>query len=371
MRPQKPLLAWALELRLRRRVVRPSCVRERAGQQWCAVPQRVHRPPPSISAAVAADFRARVKELDELHRRRGSMMLHAGVPSWILKWLRALLPPLLGGPPLLPRRPPPAIPIPAAGECVVTFVGHATALVRYSRARLLTDPCFARSLYSLKRLRPAVLPSGALESIDVVLISHAHADHLHRPSLELLARETTVVVPAGVRVSGFERVVEVRAGDSVVVGHLDITAVPARHRVGLFGHGRALGYIVRSDGPTVYFAGDSGYFSGFLEVGARFHPDVALLPISGYRPRALRKDHLSPLDALYAFEDLGAQLLVPIHHGAFALGYEPVAEPLIWLRSLASARRLEDEIAWLEPGESCVARRGSLQSPSSSDMSNQ
>lgn len=320
----------------------------------------MHRPPPSISAAVAADFRARVKELDELHRRRGSMMLHGGVPSWLLKWLRALMPHALGGPTPLPRRPPPPIPIPAAGECVVTFIGHATALVRYARARLLTDPCFARSLYSLRRVRPAALPSGALESIDVALISHGHADHLHRPSLELLERDTTLVVPAGTRLSGlgFARVVEVRAGDSVVVGHLDITAVPAQHHVGLFGHRRALGYVVRGDGPTVYFAGDTGYFSGFLEVGARFRPDVALLPISGYRPRALRRDHLSPLDALYAFEDLGAQLLVPIHHGAFALGYEPVAEPLIWLRSLASARHVEDQIAWLEPGESCVARNG-------------
>ena len=60
--------------------------------------------------------------------------------------------------------------------------------------------------------------------------------------------------------------------------------------------------------------------------------------------------------------------MVPIHHGAFALGYEPPSEPLIWLRSLASQRRLEERIAWLEPGESCVARRGPLQTPTASDM---
>jgi L-ascorbate metabolism protein UlaG (beta-lactamase superfamily) len=105
-----------------------------------------------------------------------------------------------------------------------------------------------------------------------------------------------------------------------------------------------------------------------MEVGSRFRPDVALLPISGYRPLTLRRDHLSPLDAIFAFEDLGAQLLVPIHHGAFALGYEPPTEPLIWLRSLASQRKLEERIAWLEPGESCVARRGPLQTHTSSDM---
>lgn len=322
-----------------------------------------------MSAAVAADFRARKRQLDEAHRR-GALMLHGGVPSWLVHWLRALLPASLGGPPLLPRRPPPPIPIPAAGECAVTFIGHATAAIRYARARVLTDPCLARSLYSLGRVRPPGLPDGALEGIDVVLVSHAHADHLHPPTLERLDRAATLIVPAGVRVPrlGFRRVVEVRAGDVTTVAGLEVTAVPAQHRVGLLGHGRVLGYVVRGDGPTVYFAGDSGYFSGFLEVGARFRPDVALLPISGYRPLALRRDHLSPLDALYAFEDLGAQLLVPIHHGAFALGYEPVAEPLIWLRSLASAQQLETRIAWLEPGESCVARRAPLQIRPSSDI---
>ena len=297
-------------------------------------------------------------------------MLHGGAPSWLLQWLRAMLPTTLGGPPLLPRRPPPPIPIPASGECSVTFVGHATALIRYARARLLTDPLFARSLYSLRRLRPPGLPDGALESIDAVLVSHAHVDHLHRASLERIDRGTTLVVPAGTRVPrlGFGNIVAMRPGDVTSVGGLDITAVAAHHRVGFLGHGRALGYVIRGDGPTVYFAGESGYFSGFMEVGARYRPDVALLPISGYRPRALRRDHLSPLDALYAFEDLGAQLMVPIHHGAFALGYEPPAEPLIWLRSLASQRQLEERIAWLEPGESCVARRGSLQTVAPSDM---
>ena len=353
-------------LRRRRSEVNFACARLGDGQKW-RVPLR---PPPSVSAASAAAFRARLRELAEAHRRRGSLMLHGGVPSFVLRWLRAFLPALLGGPLRLPRRPPPPIPIPASGECSITFIGHATALVRYARARVLTDPVFARSLYSLRRLRPAALPDGALEAVDVVLISHAHADHLHRASLERIDRAATIVTPAGVRLPrlGFREVIVMRAGDAATVAGLEITAVAAQHRVGLFGRGRALGYVVRGDGPTVYFAGESGYFAGFMEVGARYRPDVALLPISGYRPNALRKDHLSPLDALYALEDLGAQLMVPIHHGAFALGYEPPSEPLIWLRSLASQRRLEQRIAWLEPGESCVARRGTLQTLPPSDM---
>lgn len=296
----------------------------------------------------------RGRELDREHRARGNLGRSS---SWLWRWLRGLV-----GTPHPPPLLPAPIPLPSAGECVVTFVGHATALIRYARGRVLTDPCFARSLYSLKRVRAAALPPGALEGLDLVLISHEHADHLHRPSLERLDRSITVVVPPGCsRVDGlgFQRVVELEPGATFATpsGNLEVTAVPAKHRVGLFGRKRAVGYVVRGDGPTVYFAGDTGFFDGFCEVGARFQPDVALLPIGGYRPRSLREDHLSPLDAVYAFEDLGAQLLVPIHHSAFPLGYEPLAEPITWLRSLAQARGLTSKVAWLEPGQSCVAAR--------------
>jgi L-ascorbate metabolism protein UlaG (beta-lactamase superfamily) len=243
---------------------------------------------------------------------------------------------------------------------VVTFIGHATVLLRYPHGRVLTDPCFARSLFSLRRARAPVLPPGALEGIDVVLLSHAHRDHLHRPSLERLDRAATLIVPPGCSRAdglGFQRVVELEPGASFRAAGMEVTAVSARHASGLLGRGRAVGYVVRGDGPTVYFAGDTGYFPGFAEVGRAFQPELALLPISGYRPRALRAEHLSPLDALYAFEDLGAKVLVPIHHSAFMLGYEPVGEPLAWLRSLVAQRRLDDRVLCLEPGGSWVVRK--------------
>src|SRR3954463_2305501 len=117
-------------------------------------------PPTSTPPTAAADFRARARELDEAHRRRTLFMIHGSVPSWLYRWLRSLVQPVLGGPALLPRRPPPAIPIPGQGECSLTFIGHATTLIRYARARVLTDPCLARNLYSLRRARPPVLPDG-------------------------------------------------------------------------------------------------------------------------------------------------------------------------------------------------------------------
>ncbi len=299
-----------------------------------------------------------MRELARAHRERntvGRALEGRGTSSFLWQWARGLVSPVRGAPLLGPA----PIPIPSQAECAITFIGHATALIRYAHGRVLTDPCFARSLYSLRRVRAAALPPGALEGISLVLLSHAHSDHLHRPSLERIDRAATLIVPPGCGRAdglGFARVVELEPGASLQVSGIEVTAVHAQHKTGLFGRGRCNGYVVRGQGPTVYFAGDTGYFDGFLEVGEGFHPDVALLPISGYRPGALRGDHLSPLDAIYAFADLRARLMIPIHYGSFPLGYEPLGEPITWLRSLAATRGLMDSIAWLDPGMSCVVK---------------
>jgi hypothetical protein len=104
----------------------------------------------------------------------------------------------------------------------------------------------------------------------------------------------------------------------------------------------------------VFLCGDGAWFSGFAEIGAQHAPDIALLPIGGYAPRSFRERHMSPLDALYAFEDLHARLMIPIHHGSFALSYERLDEPARWLRELVADRGLQDHVKILEPGETEV-----------------
>jgi L-ascorbate metabolism protein UlaG (beta-lactamase superfamily) len=138
---------------------------------------------------------------------------------------------------------------------------------------------------------------------------------------------------------------------------LEITAVAARHdgRRGPLDRTwrSAAGYIVKSAGASVYYAGDTAYFSGFEEIGRRLHPDVALLPIAGYEPPSQRENQMSPLDAVQAFQDLGAKLLVPVAYGSFPLGYEPEDEPLTWLTRLCRERGLVERLVVLRPGETC------------------
>jgi hypothetical protein len=151
---------------------------------------------------------------------------------------------------------------------------------------------------------------------------------------------------------GFARVVELAVGGDLEMRGVQVHATPMAHGDGDLARG--LAYVVRGDGPSIYLCGDGGYFSGFADVGARFAPDLALLPIAGFVPASFRERHMSPIDALYAFEDLRARLMIPIHHGAFALSYERIGEPARWMAQLVKERGLEAHVRMLQAGESEV-----------------
>jgi L-ascorbate metabolism protein UlaG (beta-lactamase superfamily) len=264
---------------------------------------------------------------------------------------------------------------PAPDHIAVTFVGHASVMLTTHRSRLLIDPFLGEFLLGVRRREAACLHKTDAGEADLILISHAHTDRLHLPTLRKLSRRAVIVVPPRcgslVRGLGFARAVELAPGQSMAHGDLEITAVAARHdgRRGVFDRTwrSAVGYIVKCARASVYYAGDTAYFSGFEEIGRRLHPDVALLPIAGYEPPSQRADHMSPLDALQAFHDLGAKLLVPVAHGAFPLGYEPLDEPLTWLARLCRERGLGERLVVLRPGETCQVHGRASESPAAPD----
>ncbi|MFJ4682312.1 MBL fold metallo-hydrolase [Streptomyces sp. NPDC088789] len=205
----------------------------------------------------------------------------------------------------------------------ITWWGHATCTVVDSDVRVLTDPLFARRLAHLRRRRGAVPPESA-RRVEVALVSHLHADHLHVPSLALLAPDTRVLVPRGAprAVPGLRRLshlrlVEVAPGDETRVGDLVVRAVPARHdgrRLPVGPHrAPALGYVVEGEART-YFAGDTGLFDTMAEdVGP---VDVALLPVGGWGPY-LGEGHLDAGRAAEALARLAPRSAVPVHYGTY------------------------------------------------------
>jgi L-ascorbate metabolism protein UlaG (beta-lactamase superfamily) len=284
----------------------------------------------------------RARELREQNRRppvarHASLALH-----WMTRWFR---------PPRPARHEP--IPRPEPGQVAITFGGHATVLARFHKLAVAFDPMLGRWVGGVRRAVEPGLAPGDFSDVGLVLISHRHADHLHVPTLKRLPRAATIVVPAGaaawVSGLGFARVVELQPGADLELRGIQVVAAATSHGEGDLARG--LSYVIRGGGPSLYLCGDSGYFSGFADLGERFAPDIAMLPIGGFMPASFRDRHMSPLDALFAFEDLRARLLVPIHHGAFALSYERLGEPARWLAELAKERGVRDHVRVMAAGE--------------------
>ena len=298
----------------------------------------------------------RIKELDLAHRNR--LAPTGATAALSLQYLRRAIAHLLTKP-TAPELHPVTVSDPAS--VVVSPVGHATVQIVSAAARVLTDPWLSQFLYGLRRAVAPAIADEDLARVSCVLLSHGHRDHLHPPSLLRLPKEALVISPPGFAKQlsrlGFPQVVELAPDESCQHGDLTITAVPARHEGGGGRGCTANGYVLQSPDVAVFFAGDSGYFSGFADVGRRFRPDLALLPIAGYAPYPLRATHMSPLDAVFALEDLQARVLVPISYGIVPLGYEPLDEPPRWLRAACETRGLLDRLAIMAPGERLTVHR--------------
>jgi len=281
--------------------------------------------------------------------------------------------PLLGEPQL-----PPAA---AADDTAITFIGHSSFLLQTAGRAVLIDPVFATRLVVLRRQRHPGLRVRDLPPIDAVLLTHAHMDHLNRPSLRAITREMrhrklpapVAIVPNDVedlvRDLGFAQVRSLRWWESTELASanaapLRITATPARHwgaRMLRDTHRGFGGYVLQSaESPTLYHSGDTAYFNGFGEIGRRLHPDIALLPIGAYFPDSYRSVHTSPEEALQGFLDLSAGLMIPMHYNTFRLGREPMHEPLPRLLRAARNAGVLIRVVPLAEGQSWIASQAAL-----------
>lgn len=240
----------------------------------------------------------------------------------------------------------------------IRFLGHATVLVDLAGTHVLTDPILTERVMFIRRVAEAISELPATPS--AVLVSHAHHDHLHQPSLSLLSHEMPIYVPSGlgalVRRWGLTTVTELSAGDEVVVGDLRIAAVRAVHsgrREPAGPTAEALGFLVTGAGRTIYFAGDTDLFDGMRELGDR-GIDVALLPVWGWGPR-LGSGHLNPETAAEAVALLRPAVTIPIHWGtlwpvAMPWRRNRLVDPPIRLVDEVRRRGLEARIEVLDPG---------------------
>jgi len=266
--------------------------------------------------------------------------------------------------PLTGQSQPPQIVAP--GELGVTFIGHSSFLLQIGGRNVLIDPVFSKRLILLRRQsHPGTLPDQ-LPPIDLVLVTHAHMDHLDIASLRRVVRSNRrsygvapeIVVPEGVddlvTSLHFRSVHTLGWWQQTQVAGLDITMTPCRHwGARLFNdtHRGYGGYVVSAGDHSVYHSGDTAWFDGFSEIGQRLHPALALLPIGAYFPDSYRAVHTSPEEAVRGFVASGAQLMIPMHFGTFRLGREPQGEPVKRLTAEAARRGIGDRIRVLREGD--------------------
>ncbi len=251
----------------------------------------------------------------------------------------------------------------------VTWIGHSTLLVQLDGVNILTDPHWSDraspvSLAGPRRLTPPGLRFEDLPPIHLVLVSHDHYDHLDLPTVSRLAsmHRPLFVVPLGLKAwfaeAGITDVEELDWWQSLSATGITMTCLPAQHFSGrtLWDQNRRLwsSWAVVGRGKRFFFAGDTGYYEGFKEIGSRVGPfDLAAIPIGAYLPPEIMKMvHTTPEEALRIFIDVRAARFLALHWGTFDMTDEAVDDPPRRLGAEARHLDLTSEQVWvLKPGE--------------------
>ena len=229
----------------------------------------------------------------------------------------------------------------------VTWVGHATMLVRLAGKNMLFDPIFSERASPVgfagpRRIVPLPIDIPQLPRIDVVMISHNHYDHLDAESIKRLAAmpqgSPRFLVPLGLKAwfaeLGITRVDEYDWWQDTREDTLKITFVPVQHwsKRRLNDTNQTLwgGWVVEGEGLRLIHTGDTGYSRDFQDIGARLGPfDMAFIPIGAYAPRWFMKImHIDVPEAVQVRADLRARRAIGMHWGTFeSLADEPLDEP--------------------------------------------
>lgn len=232
-------------------------------------------------------------------------------------------------------------------DCIV-WLGHASFFIRLAGVNILIDPVFYH-VTMVKRVAPFPIDPSHIKGLHYVLISHNHLDHCDRRSLALVsANNPQAIYLTGLKMEGLlhklthsEKIQtagwyqQYQTDDRIRVYYL-----PARHwtKRGLRDENSQLwgAFVLQGGGKTIYFAADSGYGGHFADVGRLFPViDYCIIGIGAYKPEwFMAQSHVSPVNAVRAFNDMHARVMIPMHYGTFDLADEPVGDPIAHLLQL-------------------------------------
>ena len=245
-------------------------------------------------------------------------------------------------------------------ELSVTFLKHASLLIKDRERYLLVDPVFNDIFWFIKDFSP--LRTEGMPTADEILITHGHYDHLDTASLGSVPAGTHVITPLGYHDEFDSLKMKNRSQldwyNSIRSGDAEITLLPCNHwtmRNPLIGPNRSLwgSYLIRtSGGMTIYISGDTAYFDGFEQIGNDYQIDLAIFNLGAYEPRwFMAPSHTNPAETVKAFQELNAKKLMIVHWGTFRLGDEPVHFPPRDIRSEMQKAGLLDRLVTLNHGQ--------------------
>lgn len=251
-----------------------------------------------------------------------------------------------------------------SSDCIL-WLGHASFFIRLNGVSLLIDPLFFKVPF-VKRYVALPFEPEIFQHLDYVLISHDHQDHCQKKSVQAILKNNPQakiltglnmeslledwVKGTEIQTAGWYQQYETNGG-------IRICFLPSRHwaKRSLNDDNRRLwgAFVIQSGNKTIYFSGDTGYGSHFKQAQTLFpHFDVAIIGVGAYKPEwFMAPNHISPTDAVKAFGDLGAKVMIPMHYGTLDLSDEPVGEPYRILKALEKEGKIPGTLKALDLGE--------------------
>ena len=197
----------------------------------------------------------------------------------------------------------------------IRWIGQSGYVIKTAHVEIFIDPYLSDVVNRIAN-RPRLVKTPIIPSdikADVVVCTHDHLDHLDVDAIEEMDRDlffaTTMEGSGKLKEMGFSRVKTLKVGDKIQVNDVEIQAVYAAHTV------EAFGVLLRAEGKSLYFSGDTLYDEGLCEV-ASHNPDITFICING------KLGNMNVDEAVLMAKKIGAIVNVPNHYGMFASNTE-------------------------------------------------
>jgi len=289
--------------------------------------------------------------------------------SWGARFLRQRFDEIGRDIPPAPHKPTPATW--SDNAVTLAWLGHATVLINFYGVRILTDPTLYPRIgvdLGLGTLGPMRLVGCALSpeelpEVDLVLVSHAHFDHLDTPSLGSVRGKPVAVMASDIvdllPRRRYSSVRELRWNEAATAttprGDVLVRSIEVKHwgaRIRRDTWRGYTGWIVEREGRRLLIGGDTAVTPAFKN-HRRFGPfDAAVMPIGAYNPWIY--NHCTPEQAVAMADAAGARLIVPVHHQSFRLSNEPFLEPIERIQDALAQEH--DRLGLKEIGQTVVIR---------------